>query len=70
MSAEGKLVLALICLVAGVVAFAFGGKELKLKYGVITKVLFPAIVHPIEGKLMGVGLWVVALPLCWQAVTQ
>ena len=70
MSSEGKLVLAIICLVAGVAVFLFGDKELKVKSGVVTQVLFPRREHPVKGKLIGAGLLVIAMLLCWQVATK
>jgi hypothetical protein len=66
MSPEGKLVLAVICTVVGVVSFFFGDKKLKVRSGVVTKVVFPESVQPYKGKLMGVGFGLMAVILLWQ----
>jgi len=67
MSPEVKLTLAVICAVVGVVSFVFGDRELKVRSGLITRLVFPHAAHPYKGKLIGAGLCVAALILLWQS---
>lgn len=65
MSIEGKLVLAALLLVAGAISFFFGDRELPVRTGIVTKVVFPAFGRGYKGKLIGAGLWFVAGSLLW-----
>ena len=66
MSVEGRLILAAILVAAGAVSFIWGDKELPVRTGIVTKVVFPKWGSRYKGKLMAFGFWLAAFLLVWE----
>ena len=73
MSVEGWLILAAIFIAVGAVSFIWGEKELPVRTGIVTKIVFPKWGSRYKGKLTAFGIrhsafgfWLAALLLVWE----